>query len=192
MRIRDAVLGDAAALAVIHVDTWRATYRGTIANSFLDRLEYGSSEQRWKSMLAKIAAGESGYGSGVLVVEDETRGVIGFASFGSNRDKDTEPDSELYAIYVSPSCQAKGAGRMLLDGVRRNLADSGFRSMVVWVLSANPARLFYEKMGGKEVKERKVQIGGEQYDETAYAWVDIQAPSLSTLLARRRTPDRAP
>lgn len=179
MRIRRAVTDDAAALAKVHVCTWKATYRGIVPDTYLDALDHGRSETRWRGSLEK-AAGEKLSGDErpssvrTVVAEEEGQGVVGFASFGPNRDQDPNFDSELYAIYVLPSSQGKGAGTMLVREAARILADSGFRSMIVWVLSANPSRSFYERLGGEEVGQRMIEIGGIKLSETAYGWKDLR------------------
>lgn len=53
------------------------------------------------------------------------------------------------------------------------MSGSGFRSMVVWVLSENPARQFHERFGRSEAGHRKIEIGGLELDETAYGWADL-------------------
>jgi len=179
MRVRKADPSDAQALARVHVGTWRATYRGIVPDAYLDALDYGRSEARWRENLERAALRESASegvspGSATIAAEDEEQGVVGFAAFGPNRDKDPNYDSELYAIYVLPASQKKGAGTMLVREASRILADSGFRSMIVWVLSANPARSFYEKLGGEEVGQRMIEIGGAQLAETAYGWKDLR------------------
>jgi ribosomal protein S18 acetylase RimI-like enzyme len=67
-------------------------------------------------------------------------------SGGPSRDE--IPGGEVYAIYVDPGCQGRGAGRRLLAAATRLLADAGFAGAGLWVLSGNhPARRFYESQG---------------------------------------------
>ncbi len=174
MIVRRAVPSDVPALARVHIDTWRATYRGIVPDAYLDSLNYNRGESGWKRMLSDLDSPEAEQsGKCVLVAESPDCGVVGFASFGPNRDQDTEHDGELYAIYVLPTYQGRGAGRELISETARMMSVSGFRSMVVWVLSANPARRFYERSGGSEVRQRKIKIGGVELDETAYGWADL-------------------
>jgi hypothetical protein len=46
---------------------------------------------------------------------------------------------------------------------------------VIWVLSANPARFFYEAVGGSAVAERREAFAGTLLDETGYAWPDLDS-----------------
>ncbi len=47
--------------------------------------------------------------------------------------------------------------------------------MLVWVLADNPMRRFYEALGGRLLREKKVEIGGVALDEVAYGWRDTAA-----------------
>jgi len=54
------------------------------------------------------------------------------------------------------------------------LAGRGFRSAGLWVLTGNePARRFYEAMGGRSAETRIDRWGGLALDETAYVWDDV-------------------
>ena len=43
------------------------------------------------------------------------------------------------------------------------------------MLTANPARFFYEAVGGSAVAERKEAFAGTLLDETGYAWPDLES-----------------
>jgi hypothetical protein len=45
--------------------------------------------------------------------------------------------------------------------------------MLVRVLSANPARLFYERLGARSLGIDSVMIGGQEIEETVYGWSNI-------------------
>ncbi|MCR4402641.1 MAG: GNAT family N-acetyltransferase [Firmicutes bacterium] len=185
MRIRKATPADAPILARVHVDTWRATYKGIIADSYLARLDYRAGEDRWKASLASLADApdsDSSRGLTVLVAEHEVSGVVGFAAGGPNRDTEIEEiecAGELHAIYVLPEHQRKGVGRMLVAGIAKSLLEAGLHSMAVWVLAANPFREFYEDLGAREIKRNEIEIGGQQYDAVLYAWSDLDMLSRS-------------
>jgi hypothetical protein len=53
--IRNAHQNDAAGMAKVHVDTWRAAYQGIIPDNFLETLSYQSTAERWRETF-----GESG------------------------------------------------------------------------------------------------------------------------------------
>lgn len=170
MLIRAATTADAMGLAKVHVDTWKATYRGMVPNSFLDGLAYDRSTRGWEKALG------AGGIQRVLVAEDEMGSIVGFASGGPNRDTDTPSKGELYAMYILPGQQQQGLGKDLLRRFANAMIADGLDSLTAWVLTANaPARRFYEAMGGTLAAQRQVEIGGQPLDEVAYAWASLSA-----------------
>ena len=47
--------------------------------------------------------------------------------------------------------------------------------MIVWVLQCNPARFFYEALGGKLVAHRHGSMGGAAIEEIGFAWEDARS-----------------
>ena len=45
--IREATASDASGIARVHVDAWRATYRGIVPDAHLDAMSHVRSELRW-------------------------------------------------------------------------------------------------------------------------------------------------
>jgi hypothetical protein len=54
------------------------------------------------------------------------------------------------------------------------LLQTGIDNMLVWVLAKNPARKFYEALGGQFLRTKQVMIGGATLEEVAYGWTDIR------------------
>ena len=52
--------------------------------------------------------------AGIVVAETEGGGVVGFASWGPNRDFNSTYPAELYAIYILQERQNMGLGRRLV------------------------------------------------------------------------------
>lgn len=138
--VRAAFPDDAHAIAAVHTATWRDAYAGLLPEEFLAGMDAGEWAERWRGRLAAPA-------EGVFTLVFETDGEVrGFVSGGSSRDE--FPGGEVYAIYVDPGCQGRGAGRRLLEAATRLLAGAGFADASLWVLSGNaPARGFYESQG---------------------------------------------
>jgi hypothetical protein len=42
------------------------------------------------------------------------------------------------------------------------------------VFADNPARRFYEALGGQLIKSSQFELGGTTIDEVAYGWLDIR------------------
>jgi L-amino acid N-acyltransferase YncA len=169
MLIRMAQLADAVAIATVHVDSWRTTYAGILPDDYLANLSYERRERLWRDTLSTPSGTEF-----VYVAEDAGRNVIGFAAGGAERSGDAIYTGELYAIYLLDRHQRQGIGRRLTVAVVNRLLHKGFSSMLVWVFAANPSRAFYEALGGQQVYEKSLTIGGVQLVEVAYGWRDIR------------------
>lgn len=46
--------------------------------------------------------------------------------------------------------------------------------MIVWVLAANPSRLFYERLGAQQVGTGPYKVGEITLDDIGYGWTDIR------------------
>ena len=78
--------------------------------------------------------------------------IAGYANYGRNRARSLHFDGEIYELYLKPEFQGLGFGRRLFSSARRDLAQSGLKSMVIWALSDNePAVEFYRNLGGRMV-----------------------------------------
>jgi ribosomal protein S18 acetylase RimI-like enzyme len=159
---RDAVAGDAAAIAHVHVETWRAAYAHAFPAEFLASLDTARRERFWHETLER--------GGDVLAAERDGR-VVGFAAVGPSRDD--ERHGELYAIYVLPEAWATGTGRELMGAAVERLAARGFAQAILWVLEDNPrARRFYEAAGWHPDGGRRTEtIGDVPVDEVRYGRV---------------------
>lgn len=175
MTLRAALPGDAAAIARVHVASWRTTYPGMLPDSYLDALDVDQFTARWLQTL------EDPYGRSEVLVAEEAGRVVGFASYGRERDGDPRYAGELYAIYLFREAQGRGHGRAMIQAAAAALFERGWTSMVVWVLRDNArARCFYERMGGGYLRERELDFGfGVSAMEVSYLWPDTR-PSLLT------------
>jgi GNAT superfamily N-acetyltransferase len=168
--IRRATLADAAAIARVHVTSWQESYRGIVPDTVLDHLSVDARLAQWRTSLSDPK--DEYHRAYVGEVGGE---VCGFASYGYERESDPHYRGELFAIYIMKSAHGKGLGRGLLSAVARGLLDLGFSSMLVWVLEENPARGFYEHLGGMYVREKPIEIAGTHLREVSYGWGDIKA-----------------
>jgi L-amino acid N-acyltransferase YncA len=141
VRIRRASPNDARSVAEVHVRSWRHAYRGMLPDAVLDRQSVEDREAMWRDAL-------TGSSFGVVVAQDD-RGVVGFASFGPSRDDDAgDGVGEVPAIYVEPAAVGTGVGRELLSAAASALREHGYRRATLWVLEVNErARRFYERAG---------------------------------------------
>ncbi len=110
----------------------------------------------------------------ILVLEDDQAGVIGVGSCGFNRDRASSYGGEVYTLYVHPDHQDQGHGEQFLAGLFDIMIALGYNAAVIWVLSLNPSRFFYEVMGGKRVGEREEKLWGTVLSEIAYGWENLE------------------
>lgn len=168
MLTREAEIADSAAIAKVHVDSWRTTYAGIVPTDYLARLSYEQRERVWHRTLSAPLGVEF-----VYVAEDTVGNVVGFASGGPERSRHKDYKGELFAVYISDQDQRQGVGSQLVSCVAKRLSQQGIQSMLVWVLADNPSCRFYEALGGKLVSEQTIVIGGSPLIEVAYGWPDI-------------------
>jgi ribosomal protein S18 acetylase RimI-like enzyme len=168
--IRQARLADARAIGRIEVETWRSTYAGMLP----DRVLLNMSEQRQTASWAGFLRHRPG---DVYVAERRSASprIRGFGNCGPQRDPGFGFAGEVYTLYVAPDAQGAGLGRQLLLALFTRLLHCGHRSALIWVVRANPARFFYERLGGKLVLHRSIPLGGEPVEAVGYGWRDLAA-----------------
>lgn len=170
MNVRDAHPADAEGITRARQEGWQSAYRGIMPDAVLDGMDPAVEVERWRERLANPSAGRC-----LLVVEEDGE-VFGFCGGGACRDDDPEYDGELYALYIRPAQQRRGAGAALTRQMAAWLRQQGFHHMLIWVLRDNlRARRFYEAMGGAPVREREIEIGGVTLPEVGYGY-DLRAP----------------
>jgi GNAT superfamily N-acetyltransferase len=126
VHIRKAIPLDASAIARVHVDSWRTTYRGIIPESYLKSLSYDQRANQWKNSLD-----DENYFV-CVAEEDFSNQIVGFASGGPDRSKDVEYTGELGAIYLLEDYRRKGIGqKLVLLAIVRKLLEQGHHSMIV-------------------------------------------------------------
>ncbi|EEF57388.1 GNAT family N-acetyltransferase [Pedosphaera parvula] len=167
MDIRPAQRTDAAGIAHVHVDCWRSTYAGLVPQAHLETLSHQQREKDWDSWLAPS-------GNIHVFVAIQEHQIVGFASAGAYRGANQDFQAELYAIYLLPEYHRRGIGsRLICEAIQKLLQEQMF-SMIAWVFTRNPARQFYEKLGGKQIAEKLVLVGGARLPAVAYGWQDVR------------------
>jgi len=168
--IRPALPADAEAIARVRIDAWRATYRGTIPDAYLDAMSIDENAGLWRRILATGSPK-----AGVFVAEDAGE-VVGFAS-GNQRDPPKlDFGAELSAIYVRADRKRQGIGRRLVAAVAATMLAKRADGLLVFVIAGNKdARAFYENMGAGLVLEQPFEWDGIPLVEAAYGWRDLAA-----------------
>jgi len=162
--VRPARLADAAAIARVHVDSWRTSYRGILPDEFLASLSESGYRERWSRLLSSDR-------SNLIYVATDDGDVVGFASGGKERAGEDGFAGELYAIYLLEAFKRRGHGRELVRATVAGLRGLGIDDMIIWALTDNqPARAFYERLGGVFVRAQPIVIGSATLEEVAYGW----------------------
>jgi GNAT superfamily N-acetyltransferase len=162
VRLRAAQPEDALAVAVVHVRSWQAAYRGLLPDEYLDALRPEDRARRY-------TFGEPG--APETIVATEGGGAIrGFAAVGASRDDETRGAGELMALYVDPDRWGRGVGRALMSEARARLAGHGFEEAVLWILAGNArAERFYRIDGWTPDGSRRMgEVWGLTVDEIRY------------------------
>lgn len=170
LEIRFASHDDLSDIARVNVDVWQSTYRGLMSDDFLDSLSYDASRERFARMLSRTDT------PSFVVAADTGDGIVGYAHAGASRERSLAPDidGELYGLYLLPSYHRQGVGRKLVKAAATELAERGYRSMVVVVFTDNQnGRQFYQAMGAKPLIERIAGIRGEFVKELLYVFEDV-------------------
>lgn len=163
--IRHARPEDAGPIARLDVETWQAAYAGILGTPYLAGLSAARREVGWASVIRRAPREVH-----VAVADDGN--IVGFGSCGACRG---EPgySGEVFTLYVAPDWQNRGIGRRLLLAMFAQLVAQGHKAAVIWVLRENPARFFYQRLGGKEVRRRLLPFNGAQVAASGYGWNDL-------------------
>ena len=167
--IRHAQPEDAPEMGRLMVATWLRAHRGQMPEHLWETRsrEWTAtvSEQGWRRVLGEIDARIKPHDAILLAVDAGTIAGMAACALDDKRSVVT-----VGALYILPSYQRRGLGRRLLNAVTAHYQEL-IGTMEIGVLAANePARQFYETMGGTVVAERQFDEGGELLPEVVYGW----------------------
>ncbi|MEJ8279281.1 GNAT family N-acetyltransferase [Pseudonocardia spirodelae] len=147
MGIRRAVVGDAVAIAGVHVRSWQVGYRGRLPDAVLDSLAPDQRARRWRDTLR--AADRPGLGTLVATGSDGHH-VVGFAHLTPSRDADPDPSDvgEIASFYVDPQCWRLGVGRELVSANLVALTGAGCTTGTLRVLATNARAIGFHHATG--------------------------------------------
>jgi GNAT superfamily N-acetyltransferase len=160
--IRFATPADAAAIAEIHVQTWRAAYAGIVPAAVLASLSETDRARQWKQGIESDPRR-------VLVAEADGR-MTGWIAVGPCRDADGQGLGEVYAVYVRPAVWHAGVGRALMAAGEEELRRRGRPETALWVLERNErARDFYVRLGYEpDGATKELALGGAALRELRF------------------------
>lgn len=141
LTLRSATSADAAAIARIHIASWRAAYANELPADLLASLDHDERTDLWRE---RIADPEN-----LVRVIEEKQTLLAFCSSGPSHDKDAAAATwEIRNLHVSPELRGGGLGGRLFDDAVRHAQSANAQTVTLWVVETNyPARRFYEKRG---------------------------------------------
>ncbi len=179
------MLGDAPAIARVHVDAWRTAYTKLLPSTVLDNLRYDEREKLWREMLGAHDIRR------VFVALDGSNDVIGFAACGPNRAADPRYPGELYAIYLLAEHRGDGQGRALFDATSAYLREQALTPFQLWVLAvSDEIDRIVIAFGGRRVASQPTVVDGIDAYEHAYGFAigyvgtNESAPEVTSLPRR--------
>lgn len=160
--IRPARLSDAREIADVHDAAWRDAYRGVIPGRELERMIARRGPDWWRAAIK---------GGTEIIVLDFDESISGYASYGHNRVPSLPYRGEIFELYLAPEFQGLGFGRRLFQAARKDLAEYGLTSTLVWALADNERALgFYKHLGGRVAREAEERFGGEARGRVAFGF----------------------
>jgi len=139
IQVRPAVEQDAPAMARVHVESWRETYRGLMSDAVLDDPDFiARREKFWTAALT-----DPRYAAEQVAIAERDSLLIGIAMAGPAQEPAVDWSAQLYLLYTYTAVHGLGAGAALLDAVIEPTSVVG-----LWVADPNPrAQAFYRKHG---------------------------------------------
>ena len=171
MHLREVTAADADAIARLHAESWRRTYRGMMRDEYLDGDVVGDRLRVWAERLTSPAANQA-----VFVSEDGGE-LAGFVCIYG--DHDARWGSLVDNLHVQPDAHRRGTGRLLMREAAAWCATvHPGRGMYLFVMRANAnAIAFYDRLGGVNVEsiDHENSAGGGTAHVFRYAWANPRA-----------------
>lgn len=167
--LRTAVYEDASAIARLHDQVWRATYRDLATKAAWEGLTQAVRAERWRETLADP-------GRWTTLVAERDSEIVGFGSAGAPSEDMFEARGEIRWLHVDPAVQGAGLGRALMAALAGELAAQGYGGCALAVVVGNErAMSFYRRLGGR-------RLGGFtdpgplwRSENVVFAWDELSA-----------------
>lgn len=164
--IRDANANDAAAIADLHLRSWRSAYRGIVDNAYMDGALAGEMTDRWRNVFAGART------HSLILVAEQDGALAGFIAIWPETDS---PDTAyIDNLHVDPDRRGGGVGRRLLAEAARRLPQLGFNGAALWVFAENSGAVrFYERLNGRAAARTRKPVGGRLIEGIRMVWGDL-------------------
>ena len=141
IEIRRAVGADIPAIAHIINVAWKVAYAGIVPQCYLDGIREEDKIVRLREGLERVQHMR-------YYVLCENGVPVGAASLHRARNDDLPDAAEFSFFYFLPSVWRRGYGKRLLDHLKRESAEAGFRRLCCWVLEENRRALVFLRIAG--------------------------------------------
>ena len=166
--LRTAILSDYLAIAALHTESWRKTYRGILSNKFLEETVEKELLKKWYKRLSLPPTNQVV----TLAIQNDT--IIGFSCIYLN-------ENEMYGtlldnLHVAMNSQKLGVGKsLIIKCAKEILKKTNNPKMYLWVFDENiNAKNVYERLGAINIETvRKENEDGTEANVCRYAWNDI-------------------
>ncbi len=145
--VRQAIVDDIPTIQAIARETWPITYANIISS---EQIEYMLN---W--MYSDEALSEQMFSGNPFFLAEKDGDALGFTSFGSR----SNGIYRLNKLYVLPTAQATGAGKLLLQTVVNKVIEANGKELQLQVNRHNKAVGFYQKMGFDIIESFDFDIG---------------------------------
>ncbi len=167
--IHEATKADAQQIAELHTKSWRASYRGSLSDDYLDNHAFQDRQAVWQKRFEVENLNQC-----ILIAKDR-ESLAGFVCLFANYDENF--GAYLDNLHVDPAYQGRGLGKVLMQEVAKwLLANTHNKTMYLWVFEANhSARKFYEALGGlsHEISNEPMP-DGNRVSSVRYIWKDVE------------------
>ena len=146
MKTREAQLSDAEAIAELHTNSWRITYKNALKANYLKDIVPSERRSVWLQRLSEPKVNQ------FVVVAEKEGNIIGFACVFSGENPDL--DSYFDNLHVSSLHQGNGIGKLLLEKTAQYCFQQAPASGMYLLVNQDniKAKLFYEACGAKNIK----------------------------------------
>ena len=151
--IRKAKLGDEKILAYIQTESWKSAFSDIISAEDMEKYtDIVKAEALYENIL------KSGYAEMSILEIDGKPHCI--AAWSKARNPQFSDCAELICIHSLSENRGKGYGSMMMKHILKEIQDSEYDSVILWVFEKNTlARSFYEKHGFELTDNTQISYG---------------------------------
>ena len=166
--IRPVAPEEWAAIADLHLRSWRSAYRGILTDEYLDGEIEPERSRAWRARIG------SGIPADIGVFAAERHGqMLGFVCANLNPDRTPQWGPRVENLHCHPDHKGQGTGRALLIRAAQWVEEQRPGSALhLYVYDQNAAaRAFYRRMGAAEVEDIMVNAAdGRDHPEKVCWW----------------------